>query len=131
MTTGEMVFYIGAGLLGLTVVLAIIFLIKRPRYVPEHVSHMPDKAGATQPLRSAYPTDSMPGQPETEALAPETPASGGQVTVPLVQGTVLLEQETLPLGQETLPLREEESGPAEQSTGQWTVPLQGETLPLE
>lgn len=124
MTTGEMVFYIGAGLLGLTVVLAIIFLIKRPRYVPEHVSHMPDKAGATQPLRSAYPTDSMPGQPETEALAPETPASGGQVTVPLVQGTVLLEQETLPL-------REEESGPAEQSTGQWTVPLQGETLPLE
>lgn len=124
MTTGEMVFYIGAGLLGLTVVLAIIFLIKRPRYVPEHVSHMPDKAGATQPLRSAYPTDSMPGQPETEALAPETPASGGQVTVPLVQGTVLLEQETLPL-------REEESGPAEQSTGQRTVPLQGETLPLE
>ncbi len=59
MTTGTMLFYSGAALLILTVILAVIFLIKKPKYSPENTAYMGDTTGATQKLRNAYPTDHM------------------------------------------------------------------------
>ena len=41
MTTGQLLFYAGAALLGLTVILLIIFLIKRPKYQPEGAASGP------------------------------------------------------------------------------------------
>ena len=112
MTTGELVFYSGVGLLIVTLLLAVVFLIKRPRYVPEQLSHLPGGTGDTQKLRSGYPTDPLTHRRETggaESKAPSAPSeppapSAAPGTVPLEQGTVPLEQETVPLEPGTVPL---------------------------
>ena len=59
MTTGQLLFYGGAALLGLTVLLAIIFLIKKPKYVPESAAYAGADPGMTNSLRNGYPTDRM------------------------------------------------------------------------
>lgn len=133
MTTGELVFYSGVGLLIFTLLLAVVFLIKRPKYVPEQLGHLPDGTGSTQKLRSGYPTDPLTHRRETggkaavsvsapqAAPAPKpaaVSAAPGTVpleqsaaapqpgTVPLEQGTALLEDGTVPLEPGTVPLRE-------------------------
>ena len=109
MTTGELVFYSGVGLLAFTVLLAVIFLIKRPKYVPESLSHIPDGTGGTQKLRSGYPTETMTHERVSGgAAAPSTPgrAVSPQPAAPDGEGTVPLEQGTAPLEQGTAPLRE-------------------------
>ena len=35
MTFGQILFYSGIGLLGLTIILTIVFIIKKPKYTPE------------------------------------------------------------------------------------------------
>ena len=119
MTTGELVFYSGVGLLIFTLLLAVVFRIKRPRYVPEQLSHLPGGTGDTQKLRSGYPTDPLthrretggaeskaPSAPGPRAAAPSEPPapSAAPGTVPLEQGTVPLEQETVLLEPGTVPL---------------------------
>lgn len=84
MTTGQLVFYGGFALLGLTVIVAIIFLIKKPMYRPESSIYEETAAGRTQPLRNGYPTEretirrgsSKRTEPmETEAFDDETGAA--------------------------------------------------------
>lgn len=58
MTTGEIVFMAGAALLVLTVILAIVFLMRKPQYRPELESYAGPNSG-TQPLRSGYATDTL------------------------------------------------------------------------
>ena len=59
MTTGQLLFYGGAALLGLTVLLAIIFIIKKPKYTPETAAYAGTDPGRTQKLINGYPTDRM------------------------------------------------------------------------
>lgn len=99
MTTGQMLFYSGVGLLVLTILLAIVFLVKKPQYIPEQVGVGPDGSNQTQKLRNGYPTDPVTrGKQEqqatellvqdggltqmqtgaaTELMTPEQPASVG------------------------------------------------------
>lgn len=58
MSTGEMIFYCGLGLLGATVLLAIVFWIAKPKYTPENVTYEGGSQG-TQRLRNGYPTDPL------------------------------------------------------------------------
>lgn len=103
MTTGELVFYSGVGLLAFTLLLAVIFLIKRPKYVPESLSHIPEGSGSTQKLRSGYPTESMTHE-RTQRRAGTVPLE----QEPAIQsvGTVPLEQEPLAKSTETISLAE-------------------------
>lgn len=56
MTTGQLLFYGGVALLGLTVILAIIFFIADP--------------GRTQRLRNGYPTDRVTVRRDSPRHAP-------------------------------------------------------------
>ena len=58
MTTGQLVFYSGVGLLALTILLAVVFAVKKPRYDPETAGLGPG-SGSTRKLRSGYPTDPL------------------------------------------------------------------------
>ena len=53
LTRGEIVFYAGVALLVVTVLLGIIFLIKKPRYIPSAYQGGPEEEAR---LRNAYPT---------------------------------------------------------------------------
>lgn len=57
MTTGQLIFYSGLALLGLTVLIAIIFLVKKPKYIPENAVYGNTGTGQTQRLRNGYPTE--------------------------------------------------------------------------
>lgn len=59
MTIGQLLFYGGAALLGLTVLLAVIFIIKKPKYTPETAAYVGTDPGRTQKLINGYPTDRM------------------------------------------------------------------------
>ena len=52
MTTGQLIFYSGVALLVLTAIVTIIFLVKKPKYIPENT-----ESGQTQRLRNGYPTE--------------------------------------------------------------------------
>lgn len=65
MTTGQMLFYGGAVLLALTIVLAIIFVIVKPKYKPENGTYASEGPGITQKLLNGYPTDRMTIRRET------------------------------------------------------------------
>ena len=128
MTTGELVFFSGVGLLLFTLVLTVIFAIKRPRYMPEELSHEQNPPGNTQKLRSGFPTEAV-----TRERAGKTDKIVEQGTVPLQQGTIPLQQDTVPLEQGTIPLQQD-TVPLEQGTvplEQGTVPLEQGTVPLE
>ena len=60
MTTGQMMFYAGAGLLGLTVLLAIVFAIKKPKYQPQNLTG----ESVTAPMRNGYPTQEVTREAE-------------------------------------------------------------------
>lgn len=57
MTTGQLVFYSGLALLGLTIITAIIFLIKKPKYMPENVVNEKVGGRRTQRRQNGYPTE--------------------------------------------------------------------------
>ncbi len=118
MSTGQLVFYSGVGLLGLTVVVLVIFLLKKPRYMPEGgIVGAPD-GRKTQKLRSGYPTDALtirrggsrqPPAPQTDispagtVLLPEEADTSPQ-EIPPQQSTLLLSEETVPLSGGTVKL---------------------------
>lgn len=124
MTTGELVFYSGIGLLALTVILAVLFAVKKPQYHPENAA-MLSGDGQTAPLRNGYPTDRLTVRRDrtgtagpTERIAAEKTAPAAQETLPLSGETALLSEGTAPLSEETALLTEE------------TVPCSGKTIPL-
>lgn len=59
MTTGQLLFYAGAALLGLAIILAVVFIVKKPKYVPESAAYDGLDTGVTQKLLNGYPTDRM------------------------------------------------------------------------
>ena len=71
MTTGQLLFYAGAALLGLTVILLIIFLIKRPKYQPE--------GAASGPAPTVVPNKpvSLSDAAQTEIISSETQLISG------------------------------------------------------
>ena len=67
MTMGEMMFCGGVALLGLTVLLAVVFAIKKPRYRPQNLT---GKAVA-EPELNGYPTQAMTRKAPESAAATE------------------------------------------------------------
>ncbi len=127
MTTGQLLFYSGVGLLALTVILAIVFAVKKVKYTPSNTSLSSDPA-QTQSLRSGYPTDPLTIRrefPKTDAVSAAMPIS--QETVPISQGTVPLTQDTVLLSEAaTPPIQENTVLLAQQAN---TPPAEG-TVPL-
>ena len=96
MTTGQILFYSGAALLGLTLILLIIFLIKKPKYEPETAAY--DGAvgpNGTQNFRNGYPTVR---REQAQQTAPQQTASRQAVS-----------QQTAP--RQTTPQAAQQSGP--------------------
>ena len=91
MTTGEILFYSGVGLLGLTVLLAIIFIIVKPKYEPENGVYDSGDPGRTQKLRNGYPTDQI--NTGREAPRPPAPAASMEETELLPGDSTALIQE--------------------------------------
>ena len=118
MSTGQLVFYGGAALLAVTILLAVVFLIRKPVYTPEKAVYDGAAQNRTQPFRSGYPTDPLTVRRDTPEKKAEETLPLAEETVPLTQETPPLRDETVPLAEETVPLTEE------------TVPLTEETVPL-
>ena len=57
MTNGQLIFACGAVLLGLTVLTAIVFALKKPKYTPENFVSEGPGAANPQPFRNGYPTE--------------------------------------------------------------------------
>lgn len=75
MTTGQMVFYSGVGLFILTIIVALVFLIRRPKYIPEKAVYGAAVSNATQRLRNGYPTEQVTIRRETVPADRETQAT--------------------------------------------------------
>lgn len=92
MTTGQVIFYSGVGLLVFTIVLGIAFWLKKPQYIPENAVYDGGAEKRTRKLRSGYPTDRLTIRQESEQ--------------PIMSGTAVLQESTAQLGTEqsdTLP----------------------------
>ena len=103
MTTGQLIFYAGVALLTLTMILLIVFAVKRPEYHPESGIYSGGD-GTTIPLRNGYPTNPLTirrDRPEQAhpVVSDETVPLQSQVTE-----TILLGTETVPLSDSTMPL---------------------------
>lgn len=128
MTTGQLLFYAGVALLLVTVILAVIFLIKKPVYRPENVAYA-ETVGQTQSLRNGYPTDRLTIRKETKSTAADT-APPNSETIPLnetapnaSEGTELLQSTEQPgargterLDNGTVPLMEQPTSPSAAET---------------
>lgn len=110
MTQGQMVFLSGTVLLIATIILAIIFLLKKPRYFPERFDGT--DSGATSRFQNGYPTDRLTKRYPSVSGAPVQP--------------VVLKEETELFQESSEPTEETErlSGSAE--SGDETDQLQGE-----
>lgn len=125
MSTGQLVFYSGVALLFFTIILGIVFWVKKPQYIPANAAYDGGTDRNTRKLRSGYPTDRLtirrePEQPiqmetavlqentapiEAEqgdirpdtAVLPDTGAYQEQQTEKLDTGTVPLAEGTAPL----------------------------------
>lgn len=120
MTTGQILFYSGIGLLVLTIVLAIIFAIKKPQYKPGNAAYTAAN-GSTQKLRNGYPTDPLTIRREpaqvvtlnTVLLSNETEKLIGTQTEQISSTEPIAGTEVLPEGQpqdlieKTVPLQQE------------------------
>ena len=125
MSTGQLVFYGGAALLAVTILLAVVFLIRKPVYTPEKAVYDGAAQNRTQPFRSGYPTDPL-------TVRRDTPEKKVEETLPLAEETIPLTQETPPLRDETVPLAAEAVLPVQETMPltEETVPLTEETVPL-
>lgn len=90
MTQGQMVFLSGVILLIATIILAIIFLIKKPRYSPEKFNGL--GSGASSRFRNGYPTDRLTKRYPSESEAPVQPATLGEETARLKESSELAEE---------------------------------------
>lgn len=142
MSAGQLVFYSGGGLLVFTIILGIIFWVKKPQYVPESVAYDQEVGKNTRKLRSGYPTDYLtvrrePEQPiilETEVLQKSTAQLDIEQgdTLPdtaVLPNTELLQaQQTEKLGVETVSLVD---GTALLTHDENTAQLHGRSTTLE
>lgn len=71
MTTGQMMFYAGAALLGVTLLLAIVFAIKKPKYQPRNIA----ADGGKQPAGSNTVQQAAQPAGTTEFMAEAQPDS--------------------------------------------------------
>ena len=67
MTVGEIMFCGGVALLGLTVLLAIVFAIRKPKYKPQNLT----AEAVTEPVRNGYPTQKVTRKVTENAAATE------------------------------------------------------------
>lgn len=125
MSTGQLIFYSGVGLLVLTIALGIVFWLRRPQYIPENADHDEDPSKNTRKLRSGYPTNRLTVRREPKH--------------PIISETAVLHESTAQLGavQGDTPPDTEVLSDAEllqaQQTEKFaveTAPLADETLPL-
>ncbi len=101
MTAGEAMFYGGLALLAVTAILAVVFAVKKPQYRPGQVA--PGDGGATVPLRSGYPTNTLTIRRDVPETGEAAPVASGSAETP--EATELIGEKTLLL---TEPLGEEE-----------------------
>lgn len=152
MTTGQIVFYSGVTLLALTIILAIIFIIRKPKYIPGNAVYG-EADRNTQKLHNGYPTDRLTIRRESaRSINPDTAVLSGEKaklaaeqteklmgtavlpeseaeklqegTVSLPDGTAKFQQIEELVGPEDLPEREAESQP------EGTIPLEDGTVKL-
>ena len=111
MTKGQLIFFSGVALLVLTIILAIIFIIRKPKYIPGNAIYSEiDKS--TQKLRNGYPTDRLTVRresarsinPDTAVLSGETSKLAAEQTEKLMGTAVLPGSETEKLQEGTAPL---------------------------
>lgn len=103
MTTGTMIFFSGVGLLILTIILAIIFALKKPQYIPEKAAYDGGDSKRTQKLRSGYPTNRLTIRreperqkaPGTDMLREDTERLTVEQTAQILETEVLNGTETL------------------------------------
>lgn len=126
MSTGQLVFYSGVGLLVFTIVLGIAFWLKKPQYIPENAAYEGGAEKRTRKLRSGYPTDRLTIRQESEQPI-------------IMSGTAVLQESTAQLGTEqgdTLPdtaVLSNAEFPQEQQTEKLaigTLPMVDGTAPL-
>lgn len=92
MTTGQMVFYSGVGLLVLTILLGIFFMIKKPQYIPEHAELTPGEPHQTQKLRNGYPTDPVTRGKQAQQATELLLQDGGLTQIQTGAATELMTQ---------------------------------------
>lgn len=119
MTTGQLVFYCGAALLALTVILIIIFAIKRPKYQPENAVVPPAAGVPPTNVGTATTAKASPASSGT-VLLPQSSAGASSETVLLPQSgsgasaeTVLLPQAGNGVSPETVLLSQAEDDKTE------------------
>lgn len=125
MSTGQLVFYSGVGLLVFTIVLGIAFWLKKPQYIPGNAAYDQGADKNTQKLRSGYPTDHL-----TVRREPKQPIMSG--TAVLQESTAQLEtdqEDTLP-DTAVLPNTEFPQAQQTEKLGVGTVHLTDGTIPL-
>lgn len=125
MTTGQLVFFSGVALLVLTIILAIIFIIRKPKYIPGNVIYGESDRN-TQKLYNGYPTDRLTIRREsarsinldTAVLSGGTSKLAAEQTEKLMgtevlpgQGTEKLQEGTVPGGTAKLQQTEETAQP--------------------
>ena len=123
-TTGQVIFYIGVGLLIFTIVLGGDFWLKKPQYIPGNAAYDQGADKNTRKLRSGYPTDHL-----TVRREPEQPIMSG--TAILQESTAQLEIEqgdTLP-DTAVLPKAEFPQAQQTEKLRVGTVPLADGTIP--
>ncbi len=137
MTTGQLVFYSGLVLLGLTIITAIIFVVNKPKYTPENAVYSEADGKRTQKLRSGYPTDRLTARREQPVSSTEAePIFKGTIPLESEQGTAVLPAEqsggTVPLtpGTERLPQEQGGTVPLTPGTERLSQEQGGGTVPL-
>lgn len=136
MTTGQIIFFCGVALLVLTIILAIVFIAKKPKYIPGNAIYSETDKG-TQKLRNGYPTDRLTVRREpAHSINPDTAVlSGGKAKLSMKQTVKLIGTAALP-GQETVKLQRETTslsdGTAKLQQAEETAQLyvQGDTVVL-
>lgn len=106
MTTGQIIFFSGVALLILTIILAIIFIVKKPKYIPGNAIYS-ETDKVTQKLRNGYPTDRLTVHRESAySTNPDTAVLTGEASkLAATQTEKLMGTEVIP-GQETEKLQE-------------------------
>lgn len=117
MTNGQLIFYMGIALLIVTVILVVIFALKKPKYVPESAAYIGGNAN-TQKLRNGYPTNRLTIRRDTKQSS--------------TSETAILSNETMPLAQDfaEMPLSTTATLKTGKSNEQETKSADFDTIPL-
>ena len=126
MMTGQVLFFCGVVLLILTIILGVVFLIKKPQYIPGNAIYTGADEQHTQKLHSGYPTNRLTIRRESsQATVPGTVFLNDgteqltEAQTDVLHGTTVLQDTELLDEQRTEKL---ENG---------TIPLSEETTPLQ